>query len=493
MPRRGDTTRQGLTDVFRALRATMRKDRGLSGSFDRLATLSWIMLLKLIDDTDSAREAAAQEGGATFVPTIPPPYRWRDWAARSGGLRGELLKRFVDGADALRPDGTHGPGLLAALRDLSAAGTLASVFRDLTNRMDSAELLGAILDPVDGICLTDPAQRAALCHLYEALLKELHTAGSAGEFYTPRPIVRFMVAALDPRLGEVVEDVAAGSGGFLVEAYAHLARQCQTPEDHLALQTRCIRGGDAKPLPVLMATLNLMLHGLEAPRLAHGNALHGASAPEMADVLLTNPPFGGREDVSGLGAPEGGAATSDTALLLLQLLARKLRRPGGRAGVVVLNGTLFTGGAAARVRECLLTTCNLHTIVRLPPGAFAPYSDVPANILFFDAAGPTRGVWFYELPPPQGRQRYTKTNPVGDAAFADCLAWWHARAQHTRAWRVPLAEIAAGAYSLDRKNPYRAIGAAPRSPLQIADDVLQKERRIIDLLSDIKTLLRDAA
>ncbi len=236
-----------------------------------------------------------------------------------------------------------------------------------------------------------------------------------------------------------------------------------------------------------------MLHGLAAPRLAYGNALRGASAPEMADVLLTNPPFGGQEDVSGLGAPEGGAATSDTALLLLQLLARKLRRPGGRAGVVVLNGTLFAGGAAARVREYLLTTYNLHTIVRLPSGMFAPYSDVPANILFFDAAGPTRDVWFYELPPPPGRQRYTKTNPVGDAALANCLAWWHARAEHTRAWRVLFAEIAADGYSLDRKNPHRAIGAAPRSPLQIADSVLQKERQIVDLLSEIKASLRDAA
>ena len=492
MPRRSNTARQGLADVFRALRATMRRDRGLSGSFDRLATLSWILLLKLVDDTDGAREAA-QWGGAAFVPTIQPPYRWRDWAARRGGLRGEALKQFVDGAGALRPDGTRGPALLAALRDPSTAGALAPVFRDLTNRMESAELLGAVLDQIDGVCFTDPEQRAALCHLYEALLMEMHSAGSAGEFYTPRPIVRFMVAALNPRLGEVVEDVAAGSGGFLVEAYARLARQCQTPEDHLALQTWCIRGGDAKPLPLLMATLNLMLHGLEAPRLAYGNALRGASAPEMADVLLTNPPFGGREDVSGLGAPEGGAATSDTALLLLQLLARKLRRPGGRASVVVLNGTLFAGGAAARVRECLLTTCNLHMIVRLPSGAFAPYSDVPANILFLDAAGPTREVWFYEMPPPQGRQRYTKTNPVGDAAFADCLAWWHARAQHARAWRVPFPEIAADGYNLDRKNPYRAIGAPAPAPLQIADSVLQKEHRIIDLLSEIKALLRDAA
>jgi type I restriction enzyme M protein len=358
--------------------------------------------------------------------------------------------------------------------------------------MDSAELLGAVLDQVDGICFTDPAQRVALCHLYEALLKEMHgESGSAGEFYTPRPIVRFMVAALNPRPGEVVEDVAAGSGGFLVEAYTHLARQCQTPEDYLALQTRGIRGGDAKALPLLISSLNLMLHGLAAPRLAYGNALRGASAPEMADVLLTNPPFGGQEDISSRGTL-GEVRTGETALLLLQLLTRKLRRPGGRAAVVVLNGTLFAGGAAARVRERLLATCNLHTIVRLPPGAFAPYSDVPANILFFDAAGPTRDVWFYELP-PQGCQRYTKTNPIGDAAFADCLAWWQARAQHTRAWCVSFAEIAADGVGLDRKNPYRAISAAPRSPLQIADDVLQKEHRIIGLISDISALLRDTA
>lgn len=460
MPRRSDTARQGLADVFYALRATMRKDRGLSGSFDRLATLSWIMLLKLVDDTDGAREAA-QQGGAAFAPTIQPPYRWRDWAARRGGLSGEALKQFVDGASALRPDGTRGPSLLAALRDPGTAGALATVFRDLTSRMESAELLGAVLDQVDGICFTDPAQRVALCHLYEALLKEMHgESGSAGEFYTPRPIVRFMVAALSPRPGEVVEDVAAGSGGFLVEAYTRLARQCQTPENHLALQRRCIRGGDAKPLPLLMATLNLMLHGLDVPRLACGNALRGASAPEMADVLLTNPPFGGQEDRGELGTLPGEVQTGETALLLLQLLARKLRRPGGRAGVVVLNGALFAGGAAARVRECLLTTCNLHTVVRLPPGAFAPYSDVPVNIMFFDAAGPTREVWFYELPPPQGRQRYTKTNPIDDAAFANCLAWWHARTEHTRAWRVPFAEIAADGVGLDRKNPYRAIGAA---------------------------------
>jgi type I restriction enzyme M protein len=312
------------------------------------------------------------------------------------------------------------------------------VFRGVDNRMKSGYLLRDVINKVAGIHFTASDELHTLGALYESMLREMRdSAGDSGEFYTPRPVVRFMVAVTDPRLGETVLDPASGTGGFLVESFNHLATQVHTVADRNVLQERSLFGYEPKPLPYLLCQMNLLLHGLDAPEIDPGNALrHKLSEigeKERVDVILTNPPFGGEEERGVQGNFPEDRQTAETALLFLQLIMRKLHRrptPAGRparAAVVVPNGTLFGDGVCARIKEELLKDFNLHTIVRLPNGVFAPYTSIPTNLLFFDRSGPTRDVWYYEHPLPEGRKNYTKTVPLQFEEFAACQAWWSQR------------------------------------------------------------------
>ena len=500
------TTAQRLGSVVKSARDIMRKDKGLNGDLDRLPMLTWIMFLKFLDDLEAQREDEAIMAGEDFRPAIAPPYRWRDWAADPSGITGDPLIAFINNDEATRPDGTRGPGLFAYLRTLQGAeggdrrDVIAAVFRGTVNRMISGYLLRDVITLVGGIHFTASEEIHTLGNLYETLLREMRdAAGDSGEFYTPRAVVRFMVAAVDPRLGETVLDPACGTGGFLVEAYSHLAAQARTVEDRRRLQYASIQGGEAKPLPYLLSQMNLLLHGLEAPQIDPGNSLrfplNEIGDRQRVDVILTNPPFGGEEERGILGNFPADRQASETTLLFLQLIMRKLRRPPtpGRAAVVVPNGILFGDGIAARIKQDLIEQFNLHTIVRLPNGVFAPYTSIPTNILFFDRSGPTREVWYYEQPTPEGVKNYTKTRPMQFEEFADCLAWWNDRQENERAWRVPAERIAANGYNLDLKNPSAAEDIAHLPPEQLVADILAKEARIALLLGEIRTLLADGA
>jgi len=310
--------------------------------------------------------------------------------------------------------------------------------------------------------------------------------------------VRFMVEAVNPQLGETILDPACDTGGFLVESFTHLAKQVATIPDRVTLQSRTIYGGEAKPLPYLLAQMNLLLHGLDAPQIDPGNSLRVKVTEigdrDRVDVILTNPPFGGEEERGILGNFPQDMQTAETALLFLQLIMRKLRRAPtpGRAAVVVPNGTLFGDGVCARIKQQLLTEYNLHTIVRLPNGVFAPYTSIPTNVLFFDRSRPTEDVWYYEQPLPEGKKNYTKTAPVQFEEFADCLAWWNNRTENERAWKVPAATILANGCNLDSKNPRGKEDFAHLPPEQLADDILAKEQRIAALVTEIKQALTDA-
>jgi type I restriction enzyme M protein len=325
----------------------------------------------------------------------------------------------------------RGAGLFAYLRGLQGANggdrrdVIATVFRGTVNRMINGYLLRDVINKVNSIHFTSSEEIHTLGHLYESMLKEMRdAAGDSGEFYTPRAVVRFMVEVIDPRLGETVLDPACGTGGFLVEAYQHLEKQCRTVQDRLVLQTASLFGGEAKSLPYLLAQMNLLLHGLESPRIDSGNSLRfplkEIGDKDRVDIILTNPPFGGEEERGIRGNFPEDKQTSETALLFLQLIMRKLKRPPkpGRAGIVVPNGTLFGDGVCARIKEELLKEFNLHTIVRLPNGVFAPYTSIPTNLLFFDRSGPTKEVWYYEQPLPEGL--YSKDGATrGRPCFVD--------------------------------------------------------------------------
>ncbi len=498
------TTAQQLGSVIKSSRDIMRKDKGLNGDLDRLPMLTWIMFLKFLDDLERMREQEAAIGGKRFRPAIAPPYRWRDWAEKPEGITGDELISFINNEEAVRPDGSRGAGLFAYLRSLQGANggdrrdVIATVFKGTINRMINGYLLRDVINKVNSIHFTSSEEIHILGHLYESMLKEMRdSAGDSGEFYTPRSVVRFMVAVTDPRLGESVLDPACGTGGFLVESFNHLEKQCKTVEDRTVLQTKSIFGGEAKPLPYLLAQVNLLLHGLESPQIDPGNSLrfplHEIGKKERVDIILTNPPFGGEEERGILSNFPEDKRTSETALLFLQLIMRKLCRGSkpGRAGVVVPNGTLFGDGVCARIKETLLKEFNLHTIVRLPNGVFAPYTSIPTNLLFFDRSGPTKAVWYYEHPLPEGRKQYTKTKPLQYEEFTPCLEWWNKREENEHVWKVQASDILDNGCNLDIKNPRGKKDFEHLPPEQLVEDIVKKEERILVIMGEIKRVLSE--
>ncbi|MFH0962397.1 MAG: N-6 DNA methylase [Planctomycetota bacterium] len=501
-PNTPQTTAQGIGSLIKSCRDIMRKDKGLTTDLDRLPMLTWIMFLKFLDDMEQMRETEAKLEGKRFRPAIQPPYRWRDWAAKPDGITGDALIAFIQNDEATRPDGTKGPGLFACLRSLTGPNggdrrdVIRAVFQGTVNRMISGYLLRDVLNKVNTIHFTSTEEIYTLGHLYESMLKEMRdAAGENGEFYTPRPLVKFIVAVNHPRLGETILDPACGTGGFLAEAFEHLKKNCKKAEDHRRLQRETLFGIEAKPLPYLLCQVNLLLHGLEAPNIDPLNALRfplrEIGDKDRVDIIMTNPPFGGEEERGIRGNFPEDKQTAETALLFLQLIMRKLRRrpKPGRAAVVVPNGALFGDGVCARIKEELLKDFNLHTIVRLPNGVFSPYTSISTNVLFFDRSGPTREAWYYEHPLPEGRKNYTKTQPLQFEEFAPCLAWWNKREENERAWKVPAAEIAATGYNLDRKNPRAKEDITHLPPEQLAESILEKEKRIAAIMGNIRNLL----
>lgn len=483
------TTAQQLSALIKSARDILRKDKGLNGDIDRLPLLTWVMFLKFLDDLETQHEEEAALDGQPYHPIIESPYRWRDWAAREDGISGDELLAFIGQDTAIRSDGSSGMGLFRYLKSLAGTGekgsqreVIANVFGGVQNRMVSGYLLRDIINKINGIHFSASEEIHTLSHLYESMLREMRdAAGDSGEFYTPRPVVRFMVEVIAPKLGETVLDPACGTGGFLVEAYDHLARQVNTPDDRRTLQRATLHGQEAKPLPYMLAQMNLLLHGLEAPMIAYGNTLAGKLTDigerERVDVILTNPPFGGEEEAGIKAGFPADKQTAETALLFLQYIMRKLRRQPtlGRAAVVVPNGTLFGDGVSGRIKEELLREFNLHTVVRLPQGVFAPYTDIPANLIFFDRAGPTRDIWYYELPLPEGRKKYSKTAPLQYEDFDACLEWWGQREGNAQAWKVDFAALKAD--TLVRAEPLWKQAEAERQ----AATLLGKRLREIDL------------
>jgi type I restriction enzyme M protein len=475
-----------LAAAIKSARDAMRKDAGLNGDLDRIPQLAWLLFLKAFDGLEENREITEDN----FRPAIEAPYRWRDWAANPDGPTGEGLLNFVN------------ISLLPHLRGLTGIGShdprdvLGSVFKETNNRMLSGYLLRDVVNKINEINFASSDDIHTMAHVYESMLREMRdAAGDSGEFYTPRPIIRLIVQQVNPKLNEIILDPACGTGGFLVEALEHLAPQVATTQQQRALHTN-LRGIEKKPLPYLLGMMNLVLHGIGQPNITRGNAL---AEPIMqignarrVNVVLTNPPFGGEEEKSIQANFPADKQTSETAWLFLQLVIRQLK-DGGRCGIVVPHSVLFAGGVGARIKKHLLAACNLHTIVRLPEGAFAPYTNIPTNLLFFDKTGETKEVWFYEIVPPDGRKKYSKMKPLRFEEFAECQAWWANRAENNHAWRVPIGDIEGDDYNLDLRNPFRPTDLAHRPPAELLAELVETEREILDLLSGLQATVTKEA
>ena len=509
------TTAQELNALIKSARDIMRKDKGLNGDLDRIPMLTWIMFLKFLDDMERIRESEAELAGKDYHSLIEEPYRWRDWAADEGGITGDDLINFISLEESNLPDGTKGQGLFHYLRRLRSTDgkgreeVIATVFRGIINRIQSGYLLRDVVNKVNGIHFDASEEIHTLSRFYETMLREMRdAAGDSGEFYTPRPVVKFIVAVTNLQLGETVLDPACGTGGFLLEAFTHLENQCRTIADRQTLQESTIYGTEAKPLPYLLSQMNLLLHGLENPHIDFGNSLTVKRYNEIGDsdrydIILTNPPFGGEEEVSVKNYFPVDMQTAETALLFLQIIMRRLKRPErnkgkpGRAAVVVPNGTLFEDGVCARIKEELLTNFNLHTIVRLPRGVFAPYTGIPTNLLFFDRSHPTKEIWFYEIPLPDGWKSYSKTKPMKFEEFSDCINWFHPisdRQENERAWKVNVKDISeydeegrVTSLDLDIKNPNSKKTLKYLSPTEIADSIIHKEHNILELIEEVRS------
>ncbi len=491
------SNKQQLSAVIKSVRDLLRKDAGLSGDTDRLPQLTWLLFLKNLDDFEQMQEALL---GEEYEPIVAEGYRWRDWVVdKSVTVRkkGDELLEFVNGQ--LIP---HLQQLETQNSDLGAI--IRTIFQGTVNRQRSGYLLREVVDKLDNINFNSSDDIHAVSLFYETMLKEMRdAAGDSGEFYTPRPVVRFIIDRLKPQLGERVLDPACGTGGFLVETYERLKDAPQTPDQVRELYEN-IMGIEKKAMPYLLGVMNLLLHGIATPNLQEKNALaeniRHIAADTRVDVIATNPPFGGEEESAILTNFPEGLRASETTLLFFQYIMAMLKRPGGRCGLVLPNGFLFGNGVAATIKKRLLNQFNLHTIVRLPRGTFAPYTDIPTNILFFDACNEldelaekpcTNEVWYYELPLPEGRRSYTKTRPLQFEDFTDCITWWNNRIETQQAWKVPVAELLANDYNLDRKNPNGKKDIEHLPPKQLIEDILRKESQIVKIIEEIQQQLGD--
>ena len=486
-----------ISTVIKSIQDIMRKDDGVDGDAQRLGQLSWLLFLKIFD----AQEEDIEFEQSNYRSPIPEEYLWRNWAADKQGITGEELLDFVN--NNLLPD-------IKALQAPLASNPRGFVVREglseAFNYMKSGTLLRQVINKLNDIDFASSEERHLFGDIYEQLLRDLQAAGNSGEFYTPRAVTRFAVQMVDPKLGESIYDPACGTGGFLACSIDLLREQIKTAEDQQVFQT-AVSGIEKKQLPHLLCTTNMMLHGIEVPqKIRQGNTLKrplsSIEASEMVDVIVTNPPFGGSEEDGIEKNFPSELQTKETADLFLQYIIEMLK-DGGRAAVVLPDGTLFGEGVKTKIKKLLLEECNLHTLVRLPNSVFAPYTSIKTNILFFEKGSPTKDIWYYEVPLPTGVKAFNKTKPMKLDDFSACLAWWGegssvseksartGRQETDQAWNVSIDEVIERGYNLDIKNPHEA-EVISHDPEELLSNYANQQADLQDLRDQLKVILANA-
>ena len=427
----------------------MWQDTGLNGDAQRIEQLGWMLFLKIFSDKDKELELLDDN----YTSPIPDLFHWvkekGNWAGDDEGMTGDELLEFVDRQ------------LFPALRniDVSSGNRRALIVREVfegnNNYMKSGINIRKVLNKLNEMDFNIAKDRHAFGELYESILKGLQSAGKSGEFYTPRAITSFITEMINPQLGEKILDPACGTGGYLTCAIEHLKKQANSVEERQSIAEN-VMGWEYKPLPYLLATTNLILHDMEVPNIRFGDALDqplsNFTEKHRVNAILANPPFGGIVANNNENNFPQNFRTKESADLFLILMIHLLKQ-GGRAGIVLPDGSLTGDGVKQRVRQKLLEECNLHTIIRLPNSVFQPYATVATNLLFFTKGTPTKEVWYYEHRLPEGQKAYNKTKPIQAKEFNPIKKWWNDRKESDIAWKVDIKTIIDRNYDLDIKNP----------------------------------------
>lgn len=475
---------KNLGGNIKTLRNFMRKDPGVSGDGQRIEQLGWLLFLKILDASDKSLELLKDD----FVSPIPERLRWCNWATDKEGLTGDELRNFID------------LELFPTLRslDISTGNKRAMIVREIfegtNNYMKNGIIIRQVLNSLNEIDFESSEDRHLFGDIYETILRELQTAGAYGEFYTPRALTEFMTEMVNPQLGETVLDPACGTGGFLTCAINHLRRQGLDDVRDLETLEKTVRGMEFKPLPFMLAVTNLLLHEIEVPDIQYIDSLDreytSIGAMDRVDVILANPPFGasvtdGVEDNFPL-----SYRTTESADLFLLLMVRYLH-DGGRAAIVLPDGSLTGDGVKARIRQHLLESCNLHTIVRLPNSVFQPYASVATNMLFFTKGKPTREIWYWEHQLPEGVKAYSKTKPISKDEFKSVKLWWYQREENEQAWRVSMEDLEKNGLNLDIKNPHVSEVERVYTSVDLLGMLHESFRKSDETLDKIKDVLKN--
>jgi type I restriction enzyme M protein len=480
-----------VRNIVKSIQDIMRQDAGVDGDAQRLSQLCWMFFLKIIDDQD--KQLHEQRKG--YRSPIPDSLQWRAWAADPNGITGDQLLAFVNSQ------------LFPKLKKLPVNGRkgdrrrmVRDVFEDAYNYMKSGQLMRQVINKINEVDFNNLVERQHFGDVYEQLLNDLQSAGNSGEYYTPRAVTAFMVDRVDPKPGEILFDPACGTGGFLTSAIRHMReKHIKSLEDEQRMQST-LRAVEKKPLPHMLCVTNMLLHNIEDPSfvrhsnmLAHSYENYGPS--DQVDIILSNPPFGGREEEGIETNFPKHFQTRETADLFLALIIRLLK-PGGRSALVLPDGTLFANGITTRIKEQLLQECNLHTLVRLPNSVFKPYASIGTNILFFSKGEPTKEIWYYEHRIPKTQKSYSMTKPIRIEYLQPCIEWWggserQSRVENELAWRVSIEEVKSRGYNLDIRNPH--VLTDDDTDLEtLLDQLNRTEEQVVSLREQLKKMLAEA-
>ncbi len=480
--------------AFRNIDDTLRKEAGCTTELDYTEQTSWLLFLKYLDALEQDKATEAELEGKPYSFILDAPYRWEMWAAPKD-LIGRIDHNAAKTGDDLRD--FVNLKLFPYLHDFKQKATgpntleykIGEIFGEIKNKIQSGYNLREIIDHIDELRFRSQTEKHELSHLYEAKIKNMGNAGrNGGEYYTPRPLIRAMIQVTAPSIGERIYDGACGSAGFLCEAFDYLkAKPNLTTSELDTLQTKTFYGKEKKSLAYVIAIMNMILHGIEAPNIIHTNTLTENIADiqdkDRYDVVLANPPFGGKErkEVQ----QNFPIRTGETAFLFLQHFI-KILRAGGRGGIVIKNTFLSnTDNASVSLRKLLLESCNLHTVLDCPGGTFQG-AGVKTVVLFFEKGAPTRKVWFYQLDP--GRN-LGKTNPLNDDDLAEFVALQRSFADSPKSWSVDAASIDPTTFDLSVKNPNGGEAITHRSPQEIMDEIAALDAESADVLEVIRGLL----